>query len=337
MARVSDARKGGRPASARAGATLLRPAAALFGAAWEARRMAYALGLARPRRVAARVVSVGNLSVGGTGKTTLTLHLARRALERGVRAAVVCRRYRPMPDGRGDEEALYQEALGPGRVFAGGRKVDLAGRAAAAGHELVLVDDGFSHWALGRDADLVLLDARDPWGGGLLPAGRMREPRRALQRAAAVVVSGLARAHDPAPWLEQARAYAPGARLAAGRHRVTGVRAWAGGSVPAGGRAWLVSGTGNPAAVEESAREAGFEIAGRSLYRDHHAFRDSEARAERERAARAGACVLLSPKDAVRWPAGPAGADERVLEVEWEWRVGGAEVEALVFGDGDEA
>ncbi|HEY6867566.1 MAG TPA: tetraacyldisaccharide 4'-kinase, partial [Candidatus Eisenbacteria bacterium] len=63
--------------------------ASLYGAAWEARRRAYALGLVRPRRVAARIVSVGNLTVGGTGKTTLTLHLAERARALGLRVGVV--------------------------------------------------------------------------------------------------------------------------------------------------------------------------------------------------------------------------------------------------------
>jgi len=125
---------------------LRRAAAAGFGVAWEARRRAYALGLARPRRVAARVVSVGNLTVGGTGKTTLTLHLAAEAARRGLDPAVVCRRYHPGPGGFGDEEALYRERLGESMVFAGSGKRALAARAAAAGRRLVLVDDGFSHW-----------------------------------------------------------------------------------------------------------------------------------------------------------------------------------------------
>jgi tetraacyldisaccharide 4'-kinase len=316
-------------------APLLATAAALYGAAWEARRRAYALGLARPRRVPARVVSIGNLTVGGTGKTTLAIHLARRAGERGIRTAVVCRRYRPGPGGRGDEEALYRERLDPATVFAGGRKRDLAGCAAAAGFVLVLVDDGFSHWSLERDLDVVVVDARDPWGGGrLLPAGRLREPRRSLQRARVVVVSRLGPDEDPAPLLSEVRAYAPGALLGAARHRVAGVRTLGGAAVTPGGRARVVTATGNPQAVEATAREAGFEVVGLSAYRDHHWFGAGEARGELERAAATGAVVLLTAKDAVRWPRSAPGEAVRVLEVAWEWRAGGEEVERLVFEAG---
>lgn len=307
-------------------------AAALYGAAWEARRRAYAFGLVRPRRVAARVVSIGNLTVGGTGKTTLTLHLARRARERGLRAAVVCRRYRPGPGGRGDEEALYREQLGAEAVFAGRAKRDLALRAAAAGFALVLVDDGFSHWRLERDLDLVVLDARDLWGGGrLLPAGRLREPRRALQRAGVVVVSRLGPGEDPAPLMAEARAYAPGALIGAARHRVTGVRDLEGLPALAGGKALVLTATGNPRAVEVSAHEAGFKVVELRAYRDHHWFAWGEARQALDTAAAAGAVVLLTPKDAVRWPRAAPTANVRVLEVAWEWRAAGEAVEQLVF------
>ena len=200
----------------------------------------------------------------------------------------------------------------------------------------MLVDDGFSHWSLERAVDLVLLDARDPWGGGrLLPAGRMREPRWALQRARAVVVSRLAAGEDPSPFYEQAARYAPAALLAAGRHRVRGVAGLDGRYLEPQGRAQVVTGTGNPRAVEASAREAGFVVTGLSIYHDHHAFTLGEARRELARAAAADACLLLTAKDAVRWPAAAGDARVRVLEVEWEWVHGGEAVERLVF-EGEE-
>jgi tetraacyldisaccharide 4'-kinase len=301
---------------------------ALYGAAWELRRRAYANGLLRSRRVGARVVSVGNLTVGGTGKTTLTLRLAQRALERGLAPAVVCRRYRPGPGGRGDEELMYRAALGANRVFAGTSKLESAGAAARAGFDPLIVDDGLSHWPLARDVDIVLLDAHDLTGGGrLLPAGRLR----ALQRARAVVVSRLGAGEDPAPWLEQARMLAPGAMLAAARHRVKGVRPLGNGEVPPGARVRVVSATGNPVAVEASAREAGFEVTSASRWRDHHWFTPREARLELERAAGEGGWVLLSAKDAVRWPESAERNRVAVLEVEWEWVAGGGAVESLAL------
>lgn len=296
-------------------------AAALYGAAWEARRRSYALGLLRPRHVPARVVSIGNLTVGGTGKTTLTLHLAQAATAAGRGMAVVCRNYRPGPGGEGDETLLYRRALGDPRVFSGRRKLDLATAAARAGHELILVDDGFSHWRLARDLDLVLLDAVDPWGAeALLPAGRLREPRRALQRADWLILS---RAEAPLDddRVAAIRRYAPAARFAAGRHRVTGVRRLDG-STERPRRVRVVTATGNPEAVVASAREAGLEVTALSAYRDHHWFAPGEAEREHAAARESGSAVLLTAKDAVRWPR----LDDpgvHVLEVEWEWLSGG--------------
>ncbi len=315
--------------------------AALYGAAWEARRGVYARGWLRPRRVPARVVSLGNLTVGGTGKTTLALHLAALARARGVRCAVVCRDYRPDRDGLSDEAHLYRRALGGdagGPVFVGPRKRAGAAAAAAAGYRLVLVDDGFSTWSLERDLDVVLLDAGDPWGGGrLLPAGRLREPRRALQRAEVVVVTRLAPGQDPAPLLAEARAYAPAATLAAGRHAVRGVSPLdPDAPPPAGERVRVVTGTGNPRAVVASAREAGLEVTALAAYRDHHWFRAAEARHELAAARREGASVLLTEKDAVRWPATGDPAPVRVLRVAWTWVLGGEAVERRVLGEGAE-
>jgi len=302
-------------------------ASSLMGAAWELRRRGHAAGWLESRRVPARVVSIGNLTVGGTGKTTLALHLAQRALALGWNVAVVCLEYQPGPSGRGDEALLFEAALGAGRVFSGRSKMEEAARAASAGHDLILVDDGFSHWRLERDLDLVLMDARDPWGGGaLLPAGRMREPRRALQRAGVVVVSRARDAAEAERLLSEIQPYAPAARLAAGRHRVVAVRGEQG-ILAAAGPARIVTATGNPQAVAESAREAGFDPVTLSAYRDHHWFSEREARREIE-AAR-GATLVLTAKDAVRWPAGNGG--HVVLEVAWEWLLGGDEAERLAL------
>lgn len=309
-----------------------RGAAGLVAFAWEQRRRAYARGWARQESVEARVVSVGNLTVGGAGKTTLTLHLAARALARGLAAAVVCRRYRPGPSGRGDEELMYRAAVGESRTWAGTSKRALAREAAAAGARWIVVDDGFSHWPLARDVDIVLLDASDLWGGeALLPAGRLREPRRALQRAHAVVVTRLAPGEDPAPWLERVRPYAPGALLAAARHRVVDVRDGSGVLCEARGAAHVVTATGNAEAVARSAREAGFAPVTLAVYRDHHAFSPAEAARESVRAG--DGTLLVTAKDAVRWPAG-AGRAPSVLEVAWEWCAGGDAVERLAFGEG---
>ncbi len=314
---------------------LMRWAADAYGVAWDLRRRWYAAGLKTPRRVDARVVSIGNLTAGGTGKTTLALDLARRWRAAGANPAIVCRRYRPGPSGLGDEELMFRRALGDETVFAGRSKLRLAAAAVGAGHREILVDDGFSHWPLERDLDLVLIDARDPWGGGaLLPAGRLREPHRALQRADLIVVSRLDPGEDPEVLIDALRRYAPAAEFAAGRHRVAGVRPLGAGEVNSEARALryrLVTATGSPAAVERSAREAGLDLAGVAVYRDHHWFAAGEIEHERRAADAAGARILLTGKDAVRWPAAFASG-VWVLEVEWQWVRGGERVVDRVRG-----
>jgi tetraacyldisaccharide 4'-kinase len=270
-------------------------------------------------------VSIGNLTVGGTGKTTLVLHLASALRAGHADPAIVCRRYRPGAAGRGDEELMFERAMGARAVFAGDSKWRLASRAVAAGHRHVLVDDGFSHWSLERDVDIVLMDTRDPWGGGqLLPAGRMREPHCALQRADIVVLTRLDPGEDPAPAIAKLRPYAPAAHFAAARHRVTGVRPLAGSSAAPAEQEqgfFLVTATGSPAAVERSAREIGLNLVACSTYRDHHWFTDAEVTRERNAARERGARILLTAKDEVRWPRHEID-DVWVLDVTWEWIVG---------------
>lgn len=307
-----------------------RALAALTERVWEARRGLYARGTWRPRRVPARVVSIGNLTVGGAGKTTLVLHLAEAARARGERVAVVTRRYRPGPDGAGDEELLYRARLGEDAVFAGQVKWRLAERAADSGATLVLVDDGFSHWRLARDLDVVLLDRTDLWGGGaMLPAGRLREPIRALARAGVVVVSRLGEGEAPAPWLEEVRRRAPGAWIAAARHAPTGVTTLEGAPSAVRGAARVLTATGNPGAVASSAAEAGFAPVTLRAYRDHHWFTTDEAR--REHAAAAAGTLLLTAKDAVRWPSEAPRERVAVLGTRWEWVSGGPTAEAMIL------
>ncbi len=304
--------------------------ARLTALAWEGRRKLYEAGILRPERVGARVVSIGNLSVGGAGKTTLVLHLAALAHARGERVAVVTRRYRPGPGGRGDEELMYMHAVGAEQTFAGTHKRLLARAAARAGSALVLVDDGFSHWGLERDLDVVLLDRTDLWGGGaLLPAGRLREPLRALQRAAIVVVTRIGAAEDPAPWITQVQRRVPGAFVAAARHEPAGVRDLDGREVTATGVARVLTATGNPGAVAASAAEAGFTPVTLAAYRDHHWFTLAEAR--REHDAAGTGTLLLTAKDAVRWPASAPRERVAVLGTRWRWLAGGDHVERSVW------
>ena len=185
---------------------LLGVPALLYGAAVRLRRRGYtALGLAR--RAAVPVISVGNLTVGGTGKTTIVSWLVRELQDRGWHPAVVSRGYLgragrgplyvsrgqgPLvaSDVSGDEPFLLASRL-PGAVVVAGSDRVLGSRAAIeAGADVVILDDGFQHMRLARDVDLVLLDAHNPFGNyRLLPAGTLREPVSELRRAHAVIIT----------------------------------------------------------------------------------------------------------------------------------------------------
>lgn len=179
----------------------LRTGAVLFGAVARVRGHAYDEGWLGATKVDIPVISVGNVAVGGTGKTPFTILLAARLADR--RVAVLSRGYRRRDtsedlvvvdaetpvDACGDEPRLIANATDATVVVCADR-VRGAKEAIARGAEVILLDDGFQHRRLARDVDLVLVDAKKPFGNGrLLPAGPLREPPAALRRATAIVVN----------------------------------------------------------------------------------------------------------------------------------------------------
>ncbi|HEX2189501.1 MAG TPA: tetraacyldisaccharide 4'-kinase, partial [Longimicrobiaceae bacterium] len=162
----------------------LAPAELLFRGGVAARNLAYDRGWLRAERAPVPVVSVGNLGVGGAGKTPVAAWIAARLLARGLRPAVALRGY-------GDDEVQVHRELNPEvPVFAAARRVDAAREAAAAGRDVVVLDDGFQHRALARDLDVVLVSA-EGWTPGrrLLPRGPWREGAAGLRRAGVLVAT----------------------------------------------------------------------------------------------------------------------------------------------------
>ena len=189
---------------------LLAPLAPLYGLAVRARNRAFDLHPERTARVPVPVLSVGNLSTGGTGKTPVTLHLAEALEAAGWRPAIVSRGYGgrraldPMavaptsdPAQTGDEPLMMARSLGAGRVVVGRRRHAAALRALALEPrpDVLIMDDGFQHRGLHRDLDLLLLDGVRLWGKGrMLPLGDLREPMASARRASCLVVTRGSRA-----------------------------------------------------------------------------------------------------------------------------------------------
>lgn len=172
----------------------LRLLSFFYGAAVRIIYIFYNLGVGRSR-LSAPVISVGNITAGGTGKTPLVEYLARILTEKNLRPVILTRGYMGRGIGRGslesDEAQMLKKVLADVPVLAGADRLKNA-REFAAVHpvDMFILDDGFQHWRLARDLDIVVLDAVNPWGNGfLLPRGVLREPLSALRRADVIVLT----------------------------------------------------------------------------------------------------------------------------------------------------
>jgi tetraacyldisaccharide 4'-kinase len=303
---------------------LLRPLAIPYGAAVAMRNALYDRGVLRAARVPATVLSVGNITVGGTGKTPTALWLAEALAARGRRPAIVARGYGKAragvvvvgADGRalvspadGGDEAVLAAMRLPIPVVTGERRAAAAALACERfACDTIVLDDGFQHRALARDADLVLVPG-DGLPAHLLPAGPLREPARVLARARAVLALGDER-RPPAP-----PAAPSGVAAFVGRIVPTASVALADGALASDALARLprrgvvaVAGVARPARFWSLLDRLGVETAARLAFPDHHAYEAADV-ARLRAAAAGGAPVVTTEKDLVKLATAPdAGA-----------------------------
>ena len=273
---------------------LLYPLSLVFRVAVAARRLLYRLGVLRSVPIGVPVVVVGNLTVGGTGKTPLTLALARVLRERGLRPGILSRGYRgssasPRAVAAGDEagyvgdEALLLAERSGCPVWIGADRV-AAARALRAAHptcNVILCDDGLQHYRLRRDFEIAVEDERGVGNGWMLPAGPLREP--ADRRVDAKVANG----GEPAPGVFAMKL------VAAGLYRVGGESAPLALSQLSGKRLHAVAGIGNPGRFFATLSRMGLSFAAHE-FADHHAFRETDLRfADCD-------LVVMTEKDAVK-------------------------------------
>ena len=298
-----------------AGAALLAPLSALYGRVVASRRRNYEQGRREVIRVSAPVVVVGNLSVGGTGKTPLVAWLAQQLRARGIAAGIASRGHGGTGRGPqqvelagdwrrfGDEPVLLRRRTGCPVVVAPDR-VAAARSLIEAGARLVLCDDGLQHLRLGRDREIVVIDAARGLGNGrLLPAGPLREGAERLRFASAIVVNGepdaalrqlIAGHGGPVPLvmrLEPAPVEAV-ASLAGGPDAAPGLAGLTLAQLE-GRRVHAVAGIGNPQRFFSMLAAHGIDVVPHA-FADHHPFTADELRFGD------GLPLLMTEKDAVR-------------------------------------
>lgn len=288
-----------------------------YGAAASWRRRWYARNPDRRRRLSRPVVSIGNLSVGGSGKTPIVAHVARLLIECGQRPAVLIRGYarRRAGDGTtvvsdgtairagvseaGDEALMLARAL-PGVPVLVGADRHLSGLIAERrlGATVHLLDDGFQHVELARGADLLLVDEAD-LADRPMPVGRLREPLASARAADAVLVTAgyataaerIGRALGVPTVFRVSRTLGVPRTIATGESVV----------VPSGSRVFAVAGIARPDRFFSDLSAAGWQVVGTLAFRDHYSFGQRNVRRIGEAAkAAAAAIVLTTEKDAVR-------------------------------------
>lgn len=268
--------------------------------------LAFALGLATPitrlgmawrlhgprTRVNARVISFGNITAGGTGKTPAVIERAQQELHAGHRVAVLTRGYgsgkvaepfavtptmprQNLADMIGDEPALIVHRVPDVIVVKAANRVAGAQKAIELGCDVLLMDDGFQHVALERDENVLLIDAINPFGNGhLIPRGILREPLAAMTRATHITLTRCDQVKEIESLEQQIHVIHPGISIRKTRHAPCGLWRVAGGqTMPLdtlrGKDVSAVCGIGHPEAFLRTLESLGARIISRNTYRDH--------------------------------------------------------------------
>jgi tetraacyldisaccharide 4'-kinase len=336
---VSGRRRGGRAAALRGA---LRAAEVPYRLAVDWRNRRYDRGHAATYRVDVPVICVGNLTLGGTGKTPLVKWLVEWLCRRGVRPAIVSRGYGSGDQKHNDEALELAESLpgvphvqNPDRVAAAERAI------AEFGAQAIVLDDGFQHRRLDRDLDIVLLDALEPFGfDHVFPRGTLREPVAGLRRAHVVCLSRadivtpaerrairlrVAELAPDAIWCECIHA---ASKLIDAAGRTAGL------ATLAGRRVLAFCGIGNPAGFRHTLCGTGCELVGWREFPDHHAFSEHDiAELHRTAVDRDAELVVSTHKDLVKLKRIElAGRPLWALRIEMQFLAGGETLEQKAAG-----
>jgi 3-deoxy-D-manno-octulosonic-acid transferase len=307
-------------------AWLLAPFSWLYRLAVGIRLFLYRSGVFQQKRLMAKVISVGNITVGGTGKTPLVIYLAERLKENGKNVAILTRGYKRKKkemvdlllraqerinwEDVGDEPYLMMQNLSDVPIIVSKHRV-ISGLHAIEkyGAEILILDDGFQHLKLHRDIDIVVIDSTNPFGKGkLLPAGRLREPLSSLKRAALFVLTKTDQASDLDELIRTLQKYNPQAPLVESIYRIRSIDQLSDGASVnlkevEHKKALAFSGIGNPSSFENSLNQLKIQILKHHRFSDHFAYhqRDILSLIEEAKSLKAD-FIITTEKDSVRIP-----------------------------------
>jgi tetraacyldisaccharide 4'-kinase len=282
-------------------AILLRPVSKVYERIVGWRNAQFENGSRKAKRLRATVISVGNLTVGGTGKTPMVLWLAEKLLAEGKNVAVLSRGYRGAA-GTSDEVDLLRHRLGDRVKFGvGADRYEAGSRLESQNHiDVFILDDGFQHRQLARDLDILMLDgSRKLQNEWVLPSGPLREPISAVKRADILIVS---RKFEK-PWVEANDAdnfsifYAQTRLLGLRLYRAKTELSYV--SEIKDHRVLAFCGIGNPDSFFQDLQRWHVSVVGRRVYRDHHKYSSADVRAiERTAESVQATALITTEKDA---------------------------------------
>jgi len=268
----------------------------IYGAVIWVRQMLYRRGLFKTRQLPCKVISVGNITLGGTGKTPLVIALARELLRRGITVGILSRGYKGtrernggvVSDGKrihltpaeaGDEPFMLARLLSGVPVVVGKKRYTMGIYAHERfGMDVLILDDGFQHLAIKRDVDIVLIDARRGFGNGrLFPRGPLREPLRCLGRASMLVLTKAGPFPTLAALEDVLRPHAPATPLYHSRYKPAFLREAATGKIAplqalCGKRVFAFAGIADPAYFVYLLKELGADVVKDIHFPDHYNY-----------------------------------------------------------------
>jgi 3-deoxy-D-manno-octulosonic-acid transferase len=297
-----------------------------YGLGYHFKVFLYQSGMVKPKKLNAKVISIGNITLGGTGKTPLVIYLSQKLKEKKLKVAILTRGYKRKKRGSvelvgenknkipwaevGDEPYLLTARLHDIPVIVSkDRRSSGAYAERKYQAEVLVLDDGFQHWKLSRDLDLMVIDATNPFGNSkLFPAGILREPLSSLRRADIFVLNKADQVLNKENLIRVIRAYNQDAPIIESVYEINSIEGWPDHSLIEE-KTWeakkslAFSGIGNPVSFEESLKRLKIEVLKHYGFPDHFFYQKKDILNLEKEASKLGADFMITTeKDSVRIP-----------------------------------